>query len=103
MKKYFINDEEVEEEKFYSELEDATRNYVIDNYDDILDECYPTTEIGGISFTASQILKNCDPIAYRCGISDESSALLEEAQSSLDCGEVVCYDGREFEIKDDEE
>lgn len=103
MKKYFINDEEVEEEKFNSELEDAVSNHVIDSYDDILDDCYPSTEICGISFAASQILKNCDPIAYRCGISDETSALLEDVHSGLDCGEVIFYDNRKFEIKDDED
>ncbi|QHJ84486.1 MAG: hypothetical protein [Caudoviricetes sp.] len=39
-------------------------------YDEMLDECYPDYEISGMTYSASQILKNCDPIAYRCGKSD---------------------------------
>lgn len=107
MKKYFINDEEVEEEKFNSELEDAVSDHVVDKYDDILDECCPVITISGITFTASEILKNRDSLAYRCGIADEISAILEEAHSALDRDESVFYDSRKFEIEeiedDDEE
>lgn len=37
-----------------------------DSYCDMLDECYP--EVFGIS--PSRILRECDPIAYSCGLSD---------------------------------
>ena len=37
-----------------------------DSYDDMLDECYP--EVFGIA--PSKILLECDPIQYRCGLSD---------------------------------
>jgi len=39
-------------------------------FDEMLDECYPTVEIGGITFYPSQIVKECDPIAYRVWLSD---------------------------------
>jgi hypothetical protein len=32
---------------------------------EMLDECYPSTTIGGITFYPSHIVKYCDPIAYR--------------------------------------
>lgn len=38
-------------------------------YDDMLDELYPV-EIGDMSFCASRVLKELDPIAYNCGFSD---------------------------------
>ena len=38
-------------------------------YDDMLDELYPV-QIGGMSFCASRVLKELDPIAYNCGFSD---------------------------------
>jgi len=38
----------------------------IDSYEYMLDECYG--EFMGMY--ASHILKNCDPIAYRCGLND---------------------------------
>lgn len=47
-------------------------------YDDMLDECYPTYEINGMEFFASDILKECDPIAYRVGFSDYADSLAQE-------------------------
>ena len=38
-------------------------------YNDTLDELYPV-EIGGMSFCASRVLKELDPIAYNCDFSD---------------------------------
>lgn len=37
-------------------------------YDEMLDECYPVMKIGELTFYPSQILKNCDPIAYQIGV-----------------------------------
>jgi hypothetical protein len=39
-------------------------------FSEMLDECYPTVEIGGITFYPSTIVKECDPIAYRVWLSD---------------------------------
>lgn len=39
-------------------------------YDNFLDDCYEPYKIGSIEFYASDILKSCDPIAYRCGMND---------------------------------
>ena len=47
-------------------------------YDDMLDECYPTYNINGMEFFASDILKECDPIAYRVGFSEYADTLAEE-------------------------
>lgn len=41
-----------------------------DKYDDILDEVYGEFKIGSIVFLASEVLKELDPIAYRCGFVD---------------------------------
>ena len=40
-----------------------------------LDEIFPTVEIAGITFYPSDILKECDPIAFRCMFSDWESEL----------------------------
>lgn len=42
-------------------------------WDDILNECSDDICIGDLSFTPSEIIKNCDPTAYRCGKSDYES------------------------------
>jgi hypothetical protein len=39
-------------------------------FDEWLDDVYPTYEIAGVSLYPSQILKNCDPIAYRVALAD---------------------------------
>jgi hypothetical protein len=40
-------------------------------FDEWLDDVYPTYEIPwGIALRPSQILKNCDPIAYRIAMSE---------------------------------
>jgi hypothetical protein len=41
-----------------------------DRFDEMLDECYPVFKIGEMTFYPSQILKECDPIAYRIGVSE---------------------------------
>lgn len=40
-----------------------------DQFDDMLDES-GTVEAGGYSFYPSRILKELDPVAYRCGLND---------------------------------
>lgn len=41
-------------------------------FDEMLDECYSFRAVGGIfaGMLPSRVLKECDPIAYRCGVSD---------------------------------
>ncbi|QEG04648.1 hypothetical protein I29_174 [Escherichia phage I29] len=67
--------------KQIAELEDKIDNFEIDedkydeNYDEWLDEIYGEIMIGNISFLPSRILKELDPIAYRCGFSDYIDSL----------------------------
>ena len=39
-------------------------------FDEMLDECYPSVQIGGITFYPSNIVEKCDPIAYNVWLSD---------------------------------
>jgi hypothetical protein len=39
-------------------------------FDEWLDDVYPIYQIAGITLYPSQILKNCDPIAYRIAKSE---------------------------------
>jgi hypothetical protein len=41
-------------------------------YDDMLDECYSFEKVGGpfACMSPSSVLKEVDPIAYRCGLND---------------------------------
>ena len=42
-------------------------------YDEFLDEIEGSVTVAGMEFYASDILKSCDPVAYRCGKVDFES------------------------------
>lgn len=52
--------------------DDLTELDVNSMYDDMLDECYDFAEVGGpfSHMLASEVLEECDPVAYRCGFTD---------------------------------
>jgi hypothetical protein len=47
-------------------------------FDEFLDEVYPEVKLGMMTFYPSQILKNCDPIAYRIGLQEYQDMREEE-------------------------
>jgi len=101
--KYFIDCEEVTENEFDERLEGAVDVEVDDNYDYILDDIYEPYKIGELTFYASAILKELDPIAYRCGISDEKSFRFEDYKYELKRPNIVTVNGSDYETRDDEE
>jgi hypothetical protein len=62
----------------------------LEQYDEMLDECYEEVRLGGLTFSPSRVLKKMDPVAYRCWFNDwmdsqdlttdESEADEEESQ-----------------------
>lgn len=47
-----------------------TRNELLAEYRDMLDEIHADYAVSGITFTASRVLEELDPIAFRCGFDD---------------------------------
>ena len=45
-------------------------------WDVFLDEVYPNVTIGYSTFTASEILFNCDPVMYEQGLLDYADGLM---------------------------
>jgi hypothetical protein len=45
----------------------------MNNFDNYLDDVFGSFEIHGITFSASTILKECDPVAYSCYLNDYES------------------------------
>jgi len=39
-------------------------------YEELLDECFAEVKIGELTYAAGYVLKEVDPIAFRCGVSD---------------------------------
>ena len=61
-----INDKQKEIDHFEYSCTD-------EEYDEFLDEVSGSVTVAGMEFYASDILKSCDPIAYRCGKNDYES------------------------------
>ncbi|QUD16406.1 hypothetical protein SYGMH1_75 [Escherichia phage vB_EcoM_SYGMH1] len=85
--------------KQIADLENKIDNFEIDedkydeNYNEWLDEIHGEIMIGNISFLPSRILKELDPIAYRCGFSDYIDSLdieddEEYQELQIELGEV---------------
>ena len=79
-----------EKEKQQSQIELDPDDYVT-QFDESLDESIPEIEIGSLTYSPSHVLKNVDPVAYRCGLNDfvdsldvEDSDEYESLQSEID-------------------
>lgn len=102
----FIIDNEVAFNTEYEVAEYITDNIDSDSYDEMLNECCPTLNIGYITFYPSEILKKCDPIAYRCGMSDYEDSIRSDIVYYLErmnYGEEENFYGFNVELYEDEE
>ena len=100
MTKYLIDCEEFERDEFQRNLEAAIYDCTERNYDDELDEAYQDYEIMGLSFSASQVLKECDPIAYGCGLNDLADSELREANRQLETRGEYSVGGKTFAVEE---
>lgn len=108
MIKYLVNGEVVSEKEFDSMLEDSVNKYYDeDRFAEYLDETYPEITVMGLHFNASQIVRECDPIAFRCERGNFLSDKLEEVKNEVECRDHIEIGGDEFSIEwvddDDEE
>ena len=75
-------------------------------YSEYLDEVYGDIAICGMSYSAGVALKNIDPVAFRCGKSDDESEIQSELEDQLekeDRSDIEFIDGDEDELEEDEE
>jgi hypothetical protein len=49
-------------------------------FEKILDECYPEVKVGCCTFSPSQVMKECDPTAFRIGVTENLDSLAEDCQ-----------------------
>ena len=56
------------------------RHQIEEMFRDMLDEIYDTVTMGEFAWDPSRILEEMDPIAFRCGVNDYESSLLEDGQ-----------------------
>jgi len=68
-----------------SEIDNFEYEISGEDFDNVLDESEESVTIFGMEFYPSDILKSCDPIAYRCAKSDyESSYDLDDVEEYCD-------------------
>jgi hypothetical protein len=48
-------------------------------YRDMLDELEPEVKVAGLSFCASRIIEELDPVAFRCGVCDYADSLVNDS------------------------
>ena len=81
----------IEKEAEIAEVQSQINNFEYESsepdYDEVLDS-EGEINVNGLSFYPSDIIKNCDPIAYRCGKVDYDSSVdiedLDEYQDLLE-------------------
>lgn len=49
-------------------------------FDEMLDESYPVVKMGTLTFYPSQILRDCDPIAYNESLLDFEDAIVQNQE-----------------------
>lgn len=59
-----------------------------DRYEKELDEIYGDVEIGSSSFSAGAVMREMDPIAFRCGVFDYLDSLLSDGLAVEDEDEL---------------
>ena len=55
-----------------------TEYELIDQYKDMLNECYPVVEIAGMTFEPATVIYECDPIAFRIGLHEYADSLTQD-------------------------
>jgi len=58
--------------------EKFTQEELEEQFDEMMDELYPPYKIGELTYYASQILNNCDPIAYQISVQEYADFLQEQ-------------------------
>lgn len=80
--------EETLSEKMTELYENAIEEYIEEHnteetYEEELNESYGNIEIGNLTFSAGRIVKELDPIAFRCGMSDNEDSVRERAEDEI--------------------
>lgn len=72
----------VDEVEEFDQFEVISEREAEERYEQMIDDCHEVVEVCGYSYSPSHVLKNVDPIAFRCGFSDYCS-FMEEQEHTL--------------------
>ena len=65
-------------------------------FEQMLDDCYEEVSLGSLTWDPSYVMKELDPVAFRCGVSEYIDGLVED-------GEYFEFDGDYYDFVDIEE
>lgn len=82
------------------DVRDGEVSMTDDEYSDMLDELYGEVEICGMSYSAGTALQLIDPVAFRCGKSDQESYLQSELEDALSGEDESDITFDEYEVSD---
>ena len=101
--KYLVDGIEMAEQEFWSKFESVIYDYTEENIDEFIDQENEMVQIGSLTYYPSRVLKEVDPIAYRCYISDMENAYYCDFKYELESYGECQINGTEFIIEDNEE
>ena len=55
-----------------------TEAEALEMYEEMLDDCEGLVELCGMTYSASYVLREVDPVAYRCGFNDYVDSLTDD-------------------------
>ena len=67
------------EDLIIDEVEEQLENLSYDDFDDWLDEIGEPCKVGTLEYSQSEVLKQCDPIAYRVCFTDDYQESMRES------------------------
>lgn len=67
-----------------TKVSEMTEHEIEESLIDLMDECYETVQVAGMTFTAATILKNCDETAWRIMLGEHEDYLLEREKEEED-------------------
>ena len=86
-----------------SEIDNFEYECSDNEFSDWIDSIYPEVNIGSLTFSPSDVMKELDPIAYRCGKSDyESNYDLDNVEEYTDLKDELEILEYELELLDAE-
>lgn len=75
---------------YYDEnYQEVSEHTLYELYDDMLDDVAEPWTFGELSYPASAVLKEVDPIAYRCGFNDYTDSMRQDGQLYEDESEFI--------------
>lgn len=96
---YYINNEEVNKFKLDMVLYEVLEELHAEDFDEMLDEAHGEIKLLGITYDASFILKQTDPIAYEIAQQDYISYLYEENMEEFQHDDILTVGDYTFEYK----